>query len=127
MKPVHASFYSLKQEIDALALDPATRLGLRLAFFALGWQLITVAVFWHRLPPQVPLLFSRPYGETQLVSNFWLWLLPGLILIIELISIHLATKAKVENSLWSQLLAWNGAVAAGMGLITLIKIIHLIT
>lgn len=126
MKPAPGSFYSLKQEIDELSLDPSAKLGLRLAFLVIGAQFILIALFWRRLPPEVPLLYSRAYGEAQLVNNFWLWLLPGLAFILELISIRLAAKARAEHQLWSQTLAWVGAIVAVMSLTTLIKIIGLI-
>lgn len=126
MKPGKVSFYSLKQEIDELSLDPVAKLGLRLAFLIIGSQLIILALIWHRLPPEIPLLYSRAYGEAQLAQSFWLWLLPLATFTIELISIRLAAKARTENQLWSQMLAWVGAVAALMSLTTLARIIALL-
>jgi len=126
MKPAKVSFYFIKQEIDELSLDPASKLGLRLAFLSIGLQLIILALVWHRLPPEAPLLYSRAYGQAQLVGSWWLWLLPSIALLAELISIRLAVKAGVENRLWSQMLSWVGAVAAVMGLTTLARIIILI-
>lgn len=35
-----------------------------------------LVVFGKRLPPEVPLLYSRPWGQEQLVNSVWLWLLP---------------------------------------------------
>lgn len=126
MKPARINFYSLKKEIDELSINPAAKLGLRLAFFALGLQLIVLAVAWNRLPPETPLLYSRAYGENQLAPAFWLWLLPLLTFILEVISIRLAAKAQKENGLWAQILSWSGAIVALMGLITLVRIIILI-
>lgn len=126
MKTNRLRFYFLKREIDELSLDPVTRLGLRLGFAAIGLQLIILALSWHRLPPQAPLLYSHAYGATQLVDSLWLWLLPLLTLVIELISIRLAVKAGKENPLWSQLLSWVGTLSAAMTLITLTRIISLL-
>jgi hypothetical protein len=121
MKP--ANFYSLKQEIDELSLDPASKTGLRLCFFLIGLELILLAVFWHRLPPQVPLFYSRAYGEARLVNNWWLWLVPVTTFLIQLVSIRLAVKTKPEDHIWAQMLAWLGTILAAMGLATLGKII----
>ncbi len=126
MKPAKVSFYFIKQEIDELSLDPVTKLGLRLAFLAIGLQLIILALTWHRLPPEAPLLYSRAYGQTQLVGSWGLWVLPAIALVIELISIRLAAKSRAENQLWSQILSWVGAAAAIMSLTTLVRIIILI-
>ncbi len=35
-----------------------------------------LAIYWRHLPPQVPLLYTRPWGELQLVSPYYLWLIP---------------------------------------------------
>jgi hypothetical protein len=121
MKP--ANFNSHKQEIDELSLDPASKTGLRLCFFLIGLELIILAVFWHRLPPQVPLFYSRAYGEARLVSNWWLWLVPVTTFLIQLVSIRLAVKTKPEDHIWAQMLAWLGTILAAMGLATLGKII----
>ena len=126
MKTTRVSFYSLKQEIDTLSLDAAVKLGLRLTFMAIGAQLLILAINWHRLPPEAPLLYSRAYGENQLVGSWWLWLVPGITFIAELISIRLAARAGTENRLWSQMLTWSGTIMALMGLLTLAKIIILI-
>lgn len=126
MKPPPISFYSLKQGVNELSLDPVTRLGLRLAFWAIGLQLIILSLAWHRLPPETPLLYSRAYGNTQLVQSYWLWLLPLTAFLVELISIRLAVKSRAENQLWSQILSWVGAISAAMNLTTLARIIILV-
>ena len=39
-------------------------------------------VFWRNLPPEVPLLYSRPWGEDQLTSPYFLWIIPVLGIVI---------------------------------------------
>lgn len=39
-------------------------------------------VFWRNLPPEVPLLYSRPWGEDQLTSPYFLWMIPILGIVI---------------------------------------------
>ena len=55
-----------------------------------NWRVVTMgvvvgvgllAVYWKYLPPEVPLLYSRPWGEDQLVSPYFLWLIPLLDLV----------------------------------------------
>lgn len=39
-----------------------------------------LALFWNSLPPQLPWFYSLPWGESQLVSKFWLvWIFLGMI------------------------------------------------
>ena len=42
-------------------------------------------VFWNQLPPLVPLFYSRPWGTDQLASKYLIFLIPGLILTIQII------------------------------------------
>lgn len=39
-------------------------------------------VSWNKLPPEVPLFYSRPWGEAMLAPTLGLWILPGLVLVI---------------------------------------------
>lgn len=37
-----------------------------------------IVVYWKYLPPEVPLLYSRPWGQDQLVSPYFLWTIPAM-------------------------------------------------
>ncbi|MEX2028612.1 MAG: hypothetical protein WD988_03910 [Candidatus Curtissbacteria bacterium] len=39
-----------------------------------------ILVSWGKLPPQIPLFYSRPWGAEMLSSPLGLWILPGLLL-----------------------------------------------
>jgi len=50
-----------------------------------NWRVVTaggvvgvglVAMYWRSLPPEVPLLYSRPWGQDQLVSPYFLIIAP---------------------------------------------------
>ena len=41
----------------------------------------SLALYWRSLPPEIPLLYSRPWGQDQLVSPYFLWLLPLISLV----------------------------------------------
>lgn len=120
------SFKAIKNQIDSLAVDPVTKLGSRVGFMALGLGFLILAVSWRGLPPEVPLLYSQPYGESQLISVWGLWLLPGLGLIIESVSIRVAGSIIEEDKLLAQILTWIASLVAIMSLVSLIKIILLV-
>jgi len=44
----------------------------------LAMSLGILLVYARHFPPQVPLWYSRPWGEEQLTSPIWLLILPGL-------------------------------------------------
>jgi len=121
------TFDQVKQEIDSLAADKVIRLGLRLGFISIGVSLIILAVFWKGLPPEVPLLYSRPYGVNQLVSSWWLWLMPGISLIIALVGVRFSGNIMEEDKLLAQIMIWVASVVAVMNLITVIKIVGLVS
>lgn len=49
-------------------------------------QILLIGFSWDRLPPQVPLFYSRPWGEKMLAQTFVIWALPTLSLFLILIN-----------------------------------------
>lgn len=45
-----------------------------------------LVVYRSSFPPQVPLWYSRPWGQDQLTTPAWLWLVPGLIAAVASVS-----------------------------------------
>lgn len=57
----------------------------RLSFFVFAFCLLSILsqislllVSWGKLPPQVPLFYSRPWGEDMLAAPLMLFLLPAI-------------------------------------------------
>ncbi len=121
------SLKTIKKQVDTLTTDPTTKLGLRVGLVTIGAGLVALALGWRKLPPEVPLLYSRPYGESQLMSAWGLWLLPGLSLVVELIAMRLAGTMIEEDKLLAQILIWSAGLMGAMALISLLKIIFLVT
>lgn len=93
--------------------------------------LIDIAlIFWKKnlLPDQVPLFYSRPWGEEQLVTNLFLFLLPILsfvvLLVNNLFSIIFLKKGDIFF-IWIN--ASISLLFTVLSTITLWKIIFLIT
>lgn len=100
---------------------------LRFNFFFLVAQGAILALFWRKLPPQVPLFYSRPWGRDQLVSPVGLLVLPALSLLIFLANLTIASLIPGEEKLAPQLLVIFATVFNFLCLITLFKIVTLIT
>jgi len=103
------------------------KLGVQLGFFFLTLQVVVLFLFWKKIPPQVPLFYSRPWGEKQLASIFFLWLLPAFSFLVILINLTVAAFLAQKEKLAAQLLIIFGAVFNFLCLVTLVKIIFLIT
>lgn len=117
---------SIREEIDGLAQDNVVKAGMRLGFGCLGLSLIVLGLAFKKLPPEVPLWFSKPYGEEQLAPVWGLGLVPLVSLVIQLASIRGAGRLLEEEKLMSQILAWLGGVVGLMGLITVVQIVRLV-
>lgn len=126
MKLNHFDFKIVKQQVNNLTVDKTTKLGLRLLFLSLGLSFFWLAGWWYQLPPEIPLLYSRPYGESRLVNQWNLWLLPIGSLVINLISIKIAGNLIETDKLLAQVLILSGTIANIMALITLIRVILLV-
>jgi len=80
------------------------------------------SIFYRQLPPQVPLFYSRPWGERQLVSPPTLLFLPSLSLAVLIINI-LISRFLMAYSFLIDVLFWCGTLFSFLSLINLIKII----
>lgn len=80
--------------------------------------------FFTKLPPEVPLFYSRPWGEEQLTNPVMLWLLPGTNLIIFLGCFLLGKVLNEEKLLW-QITAWTSTLFSFLSFLTILKIIIL--
>lgn len=114
------------KQVDNLALDKTAKLGLRIVFLSLAGCFLWLAVWWSKLPPEVPLLYSQAYGESRLISQWGLWLLPISSLIIDIISIRLAGSLIENDKLLAQILVWLTVLTNMMALVNLMKIISLV-
>lgn len=86
------------------------------------FQLILLGVSYPFLPPQVPLFYSRPWGEAQLAAPFQLFLLPGLSLAIWLVNGVLSNLIG-KKEFFSSLLGWGQLLANFFASMALIKIL----
>lgn len=82
---------------------------------------------WRFLPPLVPLWYSRPWGADQLASPFFLFLLPLGNLLWYGVDLLLATYVTGEYLIFTQALFSTTLVVSLLSLITLVKIIFLVT
>lgn len=107
--------------------DKTIRIGFQLSLLFLIVQLAILVFFWDKLPPQVPLLYSRPWGEEQLISPVGLFIPPIISFLIIIVNSIAATLIPGEEKLASQLLVLFAAVFSFLCFITIFKIVTLIT
>jgi len=107
--------------------DQTIKTSLQLGLLFFGGQLIILFFFWQKLPPQVPLFYSRPWGREQLASPLSLFLLPLTSFLVIFVNSFLASLISGEEKLINQLSVIFSAVFSLLCLITLLKIVFLVT
>lgn len=82
-------------------------------------------VFYRKLPPEIPLFYSRPWGELQLASPWLLLILPALSLFIVIFNFILSGLF-FDFPFLVQVLMWGATVFSFLALFTLAQIIYII-
>ena len=125
-RPRKFSLPEVKQQSEVLWEDKFSGGAIRLTLL---WLLISVGLLtwlYGKLPSQVPLLYSRPWGETQLVAPFGLALLPGGTAIILLINGYLAAAVFESQKLLARILTITASLAGFLATVSLIRITLLV-
>jgi len=98
--------------------------------FVIALFILSVGLLLWRfpiLPPEIPLWFSRPWGEDQLASPYWLILLPVSSMIWYAIDILMAIYVTTEYLIFTQMLFLSALIVSILSFITIIKILFLVT
>lgn len=101
----------------------------RLLLFGIFLSFASLAlVGWYsfRLPPEVPVFYSRPWGKDQLANQTWLFLPPLASMAIFLVNFAWARFFAKENEFLSKLLIFGGFVVIILSSLTLIRILLLV-
>lgn len=119
------SLAKIREELAIISADRLSRFALWLSFFLLCIVFLVVFILWSKLPPQIPLFYSRPWGEEQLASNYWLLILPFSLLGLLIFNLTLSSLFKKELLL-SKILLWTPVILILLATITIFKILFLI-
>lgn len=85
---------------------------------------LVFAIFWVKLPPQVPLFYSRTSGGDQLANPFLLAVPSTLSILFLLLNLVLARF--IESDFLKKALVVGATLAAILASITVVRIIFLI-
>jgi hypothetical protein len=86
---------------------------------------IIVAATYRRLPPEIPLWFSRPWGTAQLAPKFWVVILPGSMLLISAGAIVAARLVDQKEKLLVRMILGGAGVIDFLLAYALVRIINL--
>lgn len=97
-----------------------------LAIFISAATLLGIGVSLLRLPPEVPVFYSRPWGGDQLASPFWLFFPPIFSLLIFFGNLAWARTLAKEKEFLARILVFGGLVTILLSSITVARIILLV-
>lgn len=114
-------FLKLQPKIEPL--EPSTKKPVLIGFGILAVGSLLFAVSWFSLPPQVPLFYSRPWGEGQLAQPLFLAL--PLVLGIIFLLINAVLAKTWEDSFLKHSLVLGAVVASLFASTTIVRILLL--
>lgn len=100
--------------------------------FLAGWigpVILTLAyTFWNfnNLPAEIPLFYSRIWGEGQLAKNIYIFLPVGGVFLLGIFNFGLAVNFHFRDRVISYLLGGAAALVSVLALITTLNIVNLI-
>ncbi len=88
-------------------------------FVTLGLLLATAASVWWiegRVPPEIPLWYSRPWGEGQLAGRQALWWLAGGVGVGGVFSLILGVRMAAGQKVAARIIVWTSVLVEALGL-----------
>lgn len=95
-----------------------------------GLTVLSLVIFLARysiLPPEVPLWYSKPWGQEQLAHPLWLLVLPAGGLIWYLVDLTIATYITHEYLIFTQVLFLSSFLVSLLSTFSLVRILFLVT
>lgn len=96
------------------------------AVISLLFQVALIGVSWRRLPPEVPIFYSRIWGDEILASPIFLWSLPATLVIFSTVNFLIAAYLVSDNPFLVRVLVIVTLVIAMTTLWNNVKIISLV-
>lgn len=85
-----------------------------------------IGLLYKHIPFQVPLFFSRPWGEEQLVPKIYLFSLPAGLIILTIVNVCVSALVYEKENLLAYLLVFSVTLVALLVSITLFQILFLV-
>ena len=121
------TFFRLDEDIKKLSVDRSSYWAIRITLILLVAVLVLILFFYHRLPEQIPMFYSRPWGTDQLVNKNYVYFFFAAMFVFSAVNWVLASRNKSTNPVISQIFVWTSFIIVLMGMIDLVKIYLLLS
>lgn len=120
------SFRNTRHEINTFFKDKLMVKLFKLNIGLICLQWILFGVFLVYLPPELPLLYSKPWGVDQLVNKYYLSILPASSTILLIIDFLISSWMIKKSVLVSKIMMWSMVVANILASIAVVKMVQLL-
>lgn len=85
--------------------------------------ILTILLIFEFLPKKLPLFYSLPWGESQLVSHQQFYIIPASILLIAFINLLILLKLNSSFEFFKKILVFSTIITTIILTITFLKIV----
>lgn len=89
-------------------------------------QTISIAIYFKRLPPEIPLFYSRPWGSQMLAGKAFIWLIPAMALFFIFFNFLIVILFERENKFLSRVLLATSLIVGFATFYGTLKIVTLL-
>lgn len=94
---------SFRRFLSILLGDRIAGFAMRMSFLLILLLLGIIVAFYWRLPPEIPLFYSRPWGVDQLAPSYFLLVVVSFLIMVFFVNIILASFAFKKEPLLSRI------------------------
>ena len=107
--------------------DTIVKSSLIFAFGSIVVSVMYLLLMTSRMPSQVPLYYSLPWGSERLAETLWLLYIPAVSFMFFIVAVIISILYYSIEPLLSRLIATTAGFVSFLGAYTLIRIILLVT
>lgn len=90
-------------------------------------QIVLLVLKWESLPPELPLYYSRPWGDEQIAPRIFVGIFPLISIVFLILNTLLSRMFFYTEHLLSTVLLWSAMLVVILSSIGLIKILFLVS
>lgn len=116
----------MKNNFNLILSDKIIRLSIFVSIALIIIESFLVLFFYTSLPPLIPFLNSKPWGEARLSQSTVFLYIPIILITIFLVNNILGGTIYKKNVLIARILSFNALLFVGLSLIAVFQIMFLI-
>lgn len=97
-----------------------------LTIFIIFLSFISIAIFYGKLPPFIPLFNQMPWGEERIQKTVWIFIIPAIAFIIFAINLIFEKFIYKKIPLMSRIFSITALLISILGFLFIIRTIHIV-